>query len=512
MKFFTKVMLAATLTFSTVATVTPVEASYVVPQIGDTTSAAYSATFSPDGNYLVTGHKDNISIWNAKSMSLIQKNTNIQGSNQLFFNKAGTVLFNRYTSRLTALDFETNEIIYQFDKSAIVNSALSADEKTLYVLTSSVLYFVNAITGEAVQQFSLSTTASSLAYNNTTNELAVASKDGTITIRDGATGDYIHTLPYTGNQNYTEKTLVRYSPDDAQLYRIYASADFTYSRINKLTVYDVADNYTTQPNWSETLLSSFYSISNFTITPNNEYMFISGYIGNYGDYTYVVELQGNTHIATIEEASALAASPNSSRFFVNNTLYNIANLPSRKVKAINLQLEQSIIGIDDFKTVQVIEQFEDDTTQAVKTSDVTWSSSNTKVANFVAGKLHGVAPGEATITATYKGKSIAKQIIVRDYIEEPKSAGVAADKTWTVEFSANVNAQTIKEQNMYVTNAQDEIVPMLYYVEQNNQKNVQLMPVKPYTSGETYTLWIKDVKSASNTSLEKFTKKQFTIK
>mgnify|MGYP003418879108 FL=1 len=58
---------------------------------------------------------------------------------------------------------------------------------------------------------------------------------------------------------------------------------------------------------------------------------------------------------------------------------------------------------------------------------------------------------------------------------------------------------------MYVLN---EKVAVTYTVDKTK---VKVQPVKNYTSGETYTLWVKDVKSTTGKTIGKYEMLKFTI-
>lgn len=212
-----------------------------------------------------------------------------------------------------------------------------------------------------------------------------------------------------------------------------------------------------------------------------------------------------------ETYEGLALNKLDNRLFGSSTLYDIQSLPKRQFEKIVIQPEKVVMDIDEFQTLKAFKQYTDGAQIAIAASDVKWTTSNANIIRFVTGKLNAVSAGEATVTATYDGMSATQKIVVRDYIEHEPVNGVEADKTWTVEFNQPVNVQTIKEKNIYITNEQDDIVPVLYYVEQQNAKNVQLIPVKRYESGKTYTLWIKNVQSSANVELDQFVKKSFTI-
>lgn len=88
---------------------------------------------------------------------------------------------------------------------------------------------------------------------------------------------------------------------------------------------------------------------------------------------------------------------------------------------------------------------------------------------------------------------------------------VSKTKTWEVEFTNSIDISTIKEKNIYVTDSKGTIIPMFYYCTQSNGNIISIIPIKEYTSGETYTLWIKNIKSSDGTILRKYIKMDFSI-
>ena len=89
---------------------------------------------------------------------------------------------------------------------------------------------------------------------------------------------------------------------------------------------------------------------------------------------------------------------------------------------------------------------------------------------------------------------------------------VAPDKTWTVEFNQPLDMETIRQQNIFVTDRNGNIIPMFYFQkEQNVDMDIHIMPVTDYLPGEEYTLWIRDIKSKNGQVLEKHVKQPFVI-
>lgn len=99
---------------------------------------------------------------------------------------------------------------------------------------------------------------------------------------------------------------------------------------------------------------------------------------------------------------------------------------------------------------------------------------------------------------TANGHEVSATIIVHDaqeaFDEWEEKFNVDPMKEWTINFSLPLDIQTISEQNVYVTASNGEILPVRYHVDKNhNSTKLLIAPVKEYSSGESYTLWIKDV-------------------
>lgn len=87
---------------------------------------------------------------------------------------------------------------------------------------------------------------------------------------------------------------------------------------------------------------------------------------------------------------------------------------------------------------------------------------------------------------------------------------VPINKTWKINFNSPLDMDTIKEKNIYVTDANGNILPMFYTQNFGEDMSIYIMPVKNYEYGKTYTLWIKDLKSKNGQVLHKNAKMQFT--
>ena len=53
---------------------------------------------------------------------------------------------------------------------------------------------------------------------------------------------------------------------------------------------------------------------------------------------------------------------------------------------------------------------------AANANDITWSSSNANIVTVTNGRIMGVKPGTATITATYEGKAVRCKVTVKKIV------------------------------------------------------------------------------------------------
>lgn len=148
-----------------------------------------------------------------------------------------------------------------------------------------------------------------------------------------------------------------------------------------------------------------------------------------------------------------------------------------------------------------------------------WESSNTNIARVSDnGLVTPVSPGTSVITAStkdgnYKATCVVNVINSSDGWEIwEEQHNVLPDKTWIVDFNKTLHIETIKQKNVYITDKKGTILPMFYYqLNPDIDKNIYVMPLKEYQSGQTYTLWIKDLKASDGSVLSKKVKMKFTI-
>lgn len=325
-----------------------------------------------------------------------------------------------------------------------------------------------------------------------------------IAIHDATTGDYIRTIVHN-NVKEDINTLI-YSKNDMYLY---SSSGIYY---DQLTQYDVTKDY------EEVLLSesdfktsevSYYYVDT-DISEDNRFLAL-GREYNFGLEIFDTYSKQKIGVGDVSDVYAVAFSHSGNRIVAGNTLLNTSVLPKRELTGVAAAPANSLVLPNTDQSLSIDALYNDGTKKALTLSDVTVSSSNPKVAKVQYGKLFALAEGKTTITVTYQNFTTSFEVVVANIVEFIPEQGVAKDKMWTITLNKNVSVDTVREKNVYIEDSKGNIVPMLYYVEQSNLKQIKLIPVKDYISGETYTLWIKDLQSTVGQTV-KYTKKTFTVK
>ena len=116
-----------------------------------------------------------------------------------------------------------------------------------------------------------------------------------------------------------------------------------------------------------------------------------------------------------------AAENDSTLYAKNKTIYYLdstsvtvpSNVISIPVTGITIKGEGSITGIGNTTQLTVAAQPTNATQPKADMSNVTWSTSDNKVATVENGRVAAVGEGKATITATYEGQTATKEITVK---------------------------------------------------------------------------------------------------
>lgn len=87
---------------------------------------------------------------------------------------------------------------------------------------------------------------------------------------------------------------------------------------------------------------------------------------------------------------------------------------------------------------------------------------------------------------------------------------VRADRPWTIQFSANVNPETVNESTVYVRDWQDNLISTVPSVQNDNE--VKVVPQENYDAGGWYYLYITTgIESENGQILSKGIRMKFTI-
>ncbi len=103
-------------------------------------------------------------------------------------------------------------------------------------------------------------------------------------------------------------------------------------------------------------------------------------------------------------------------------------------------------------------------------------------------------------------------IYANTYEELPKMERVYPEETITIPFEKPLSPKTITKENIYVTDSNDDKVPVLVTIGEDFKSIIVKPDETEYKSGETYTLYInKGVKYLTGRSLEPGLKMEFNI-
>ncbi len=86
---------------------------------------------------------------------------------------------------------------------------------------------------------------------------------------------------------------------------------------------------------------------------------------------------------------------------------------------------------------------------------------------------------------------------------------VSLNKSWDISFNFPIDMDTINKENIYIIDKNNNTFPTRV-VETEDDSKIKLVPLKEYTPGDVYTIWIKDVKSKDGRVLKQRTKMNFT--
>lgn len=147
-----------------------------------------------------------------------------------------------------------------------------------------------------------------------------------------------------------------------------------------------------------------------------------------------------------------AAENDSTLYAKNKTIYYLdstsvtvpSNVISIPVTGITIKGEGSITGIGNTTQLTVAAQPTNATQPNTDMSNVTWSTSNDKVATVKNGLVTAVGEGTATITATFEGKTASKDIKVSKAIIDGK-VNVPTEAVYGQMIEASYSGNAVSE-------------------------------------------------------------------
>lgn len=519
MKKIINMLLVIVLLFSLSLNATEVNASSIVlPKVGTLSGVddnIISIDFSHDDKYIVTGHKyGKISIWNSRNATLVTswedgatRNSDI--NNVIYSNDSSKVITTNIGGWIKIWDTISGNLIHKIDSTMgsrwtayVDDIILNDDNSVLYSANESrksvILWDMSS--GDMIEEITFTTSPKSLAYNPIENQIAILTNDGTLNIRDAVDGSYILAIPgkdLRGNIKYTSdyKTLI------------------TTRLIKQPILFDVTANYKiielNEDDYKAKKGDSYKNIrwEDFDLSSNDRYL-----VGEDYSTQYIFDYSTRKLISEISGSKPVKFNNGGDRLLAENLLYDTSQLPDRETIGIETVVKSKTMKTNESQEILVKELFSDGSSKELKLSDVNFTNVNPEIAEIIYGKVSSHKEGTAIITAEYRGFRFDLEIIVQDYQIFDKEHNVPVDKTWDIKFNMNVDIKTIKENNIYIADDNGNILPMLYYFEKGEETNIKLIPVKNYKSGESYTIWVKEIESESGSKLKSYTKKEFQIK
>lgn len=204
-----------------------------------------------------------------------------------------------------------------------------------------------------------------------------------------------------------------------------------------------------------------------------------------------------------------AAENDSTLYAKNKTIYYLdstsvtvpSNVISIPVTGITINGADSITGIGNTAKLTVVAQPANATQPNTDMSNVTWSTSDNKVATVENGRVAAVGEGKATITATYEGQTATKEITV-------KKAALTGKVTITGDAVYGVTLTAAYEEG----NAQK--VEYVWYREGGTEPvgTTNTYTITKDDIGKVLTVWVSDtdnfngMKKATTAKVEKATK------
>lgn len=491
-----------------------------ITKIGEVINGAHSESvvaFSPVDNIFASAGSDNkIRFWNSDNLSLIATIKGYEDVYELVFNADGTKLLVRGREILAVVDVATTETVYSVG-NAIDATFDSTGTKVFSIVSVSyssrkVVHW-DLTTSKAVLEYQVPSNAVTIDYDAKNEQLAIGYSNSDIGIRDAKTGNHLRNI--VGIDKYTDKHKLVYSESNGFLFSIInLNTNQTFDKKGILRIFDSTT--------FELLYTSTFdnvSISDVVVSEDGAFYIVQTQNRNNSlnmfERTIIYDAISNDVLATTTSSISvgqLAVNPTFTKLFAGGSYYDISGIKRQEIKELAIKTNAKVYAPNEIIDLKLEAHYGDGRTIIIPNEQVKWSTSNNTVARFIAGKLQANQQGIALITAEYKGFKVTIPVEVSAFIELPAEENVAQDKVWDITFSKNVNLQTIKEQNIYIVDENNTVIPLLYYVNNTVKNKVSLIPVKNYQSGKVYTIVVKDVSSENNEVLQQFKIKKFTVR
>ncbi|GKV66217.1 MULTISPECIES: leucine-rich repeat domain-containing protein [unclassified Sporosarcina] len=98
------------------------------------------------------------------------------------------------------------------------------------------------------------------------------------------------------------------------------------------------------------------------------------------------------------------------------------------------------------------------------------------------------------------------------YKEFDSKKNVDPSHEWKINFNDNVEKETVNDKNIYITDSHGKHINLEFTIPTDKPNAVQVKSSAPYDYGESYTLFVKNIKSSKEKLLHTAVKMSFTIK
>lgn len=206
---------------------------------------------------------------------------------------------------------------------------------------------------------------------------------------------------------------------------------------------------------------------------------------------------------------------------VSSTQYRTYNLTNKfkigsrpvigdKVLAtIDLESDLKDMKPNTTQTISGIATYTDGSKSVIDGSSITWTSSKPSIAKVTNGTIDALASGEVTIFASYNGMTALFNFLVHDYKELKIDGKQPVNKKWTITMNSLVGIKSVNRSTVMVTDSNGEEHDVRFSI---SGKIITVSPVFNYKSGETYTIWVRNIESSNGKVIQQQTKMDFTTR